>query len=185
MLTKAKMNESRHWRHHVNCLPLQWRHNGHDSVSNHQHHDCLLNRLYRRRSKKTSKLRVTGLCAGNSPGTGEFPAQMASNTENVSIWWRHHAFFLTCMVWERWFEIKKYAWWCMFWQHLSWCYLSLTNIPQYISVTRNKQVSQWQDLMWRKILQHHYATWNYKNPMKNVNASLNIVDWWIWIILLM
>ena len=25
-----------------------------------------------------------------SPGTGEFPAQMASNAENVSIWWRHH-----------------------------------------------------------------------------------------------
>ena len=23
-------------------------------------------------------------------GTGEFPAQMASNAENVSIWWRHH-----------------------------------------------------------------------------------------------
>ena len=43
-----------------------------------------------RRSKKTSKLRVTGLCAGNSPVTGEFPAQMASNAENVSIWWRHH-----------------------------------------------------------------------------------------------
>ena len=42
-------------------LSLQWRHNGHDSVSNHQPHDCLLNRLFRRRSKKTSKLRVTGL----------------------------------------------------------------------------------------------------------------------------
>ena len=40
--------------------------------------------------KTTSKLRVNGLCAGNSPGTGEFPAQMASNAENVSIWWRHH-----------------------------------------------------------------------------------------------
>ena len=51
----------------------------------------LLNRLFERKSKKTSKLRVTGLCAGNSPrGTGEFPAQMASNAENVSIWWRHH-----------------------------------------------------------------------------------------------
>ena len=61
--------------------PLQWRHNGHDSVSNHQPHDCLLNRLFRRRSRKTSKLRVTGLCAGNSPGTGEFPAQMPSNAE--------------------------------------------------------------------------------------------------------
>ena len=39
----------------------------------------------RRISKKTSKLRVTGLCGGNSPVTGEFPAQMASNLENVSI----------------------------------------------------------------------------------------------------
>ena len=71
-------------------ISLQWCHNEHDSVSNHQPHDCLLNRLFRRRSKKTSKLRVTGLCMGNSPGTGEFPAQMASNAENVSIWWRHH-----------------------------------------------------------------------------------------------
>ena len=43
-----------------------------------------------RRSKKSSKLRVTGLCVGNSPGTGKFPAQMASNTENGSIWWRHY-----------------------------------------------------------------------------------------------
>ena len=71
-------------------ITLQWRHNERDGVSNLQPHDCLLNRLFRRRSKKTSKLCVTGLCAGNSPGTGEFPAQMASYAENVSIWWRHH-----------------------------------------------------------------------------------------------
>ena len=51
------------------------------------------NRLFRRRSKKTSKLRVTGLCAGNSPVTSEFPVQMASNVENVSIWWRHRGYF--------------------------------------------------------------------------------------------
>ena len=70
---------------------LRWYHNGRDSVSNHQPRYRLLNRLFRRRSKKTSKLRVTGLCVGNSPGTGAFPAQMASNAENVSIWWRHHA----------------------------------------------------------------------------------------------
>ena len=73
-----------------NHISLQWRHSGRDGVSNHQPHDCLLNRLFRRRSKKTSKLRVTGLCSGNSPGTGEFPAEMASYAENVSIWWRHH-----------------------------------------------------------------------------------------------
>ena len=68
--------------------PLQWRHNGYDGVSNHQPHDCVPNRLFRRRSKKISKLRATGLCAGNSPVTGEFPAQMASHVENVSGWWR-------------------------------------------------------------------------------------------------
>ena len=65
---------------------LRWRHNGRDSISNHQPHDCLLNRLFRRRSKKTSKLRETCL---------EYPAQMASNAENVSIWWRHHVVRLT------------------------------------------------------------------------------------------
>ena len=74
----------------LNRWILQWRHNERDGVSNHQHHHCLLNRLFRSRSKKTSKLRVNGLCAGNSPETGEFHAQMASNGENVSIWWRHH-----------------------------------------------------------------------------------------------
>ena len=35
-------------------------------------------------------IKATGLWAGNSPGTDELPAQMASNAENFSIWWRHH-----------------------------------------------------------------------------------------------
>ena len=63
---------------------------GDDGIANHQPQDCLLNRLFRRRSKKTSKLRVTGLCVENSLVSGEFPAEMASNAENVSIWWHHH-----------------------------------------------------------------------------------------------
>ena len=64
---------------------LQWRHSEHDGVSNHRRLDCLFNRLFRRRSKKTTKLRVTGLCEGNSAVTGDFPAQRASNAENVSV----------------------------------------------------------------------------------------------------
>ena len=51
---------------HFPYASLHWRHNDHDGVSNHQPHGCLLNRLFRCRSKKTSKLRVTGLCVGNS-----------------------------------------------------------------------------------------------------------------------
>ena len=78
--------------------PLQWRHNDHGGVLNHQPHGCILNRLFRRRSKKTSKLRVTGLCVGNSPGTGEFPAQRASNAENGPIWWRHHDIKMVYML---------------------------------------------------------------------------------------
>ena len=81
-----------------NGSALQWRHNERDGVSTHQPHDCLLNRLFRCRSYKTSKLRVTGLCEGNSPLTGEFPTQRASNAENVSIWWRHHVHHLLNMI---------------------------------------------------------------------------------------
>ena len=58
---------------HDSNIALQWRHNDHDSVSNHQPHGCLLKRLFRRRSKKTSKLYVTGFCAGNSPGPVNSP----------------------------------------------------------------------------------------------------------------
>ena len=68
-----------HYSLHTRCLAkhnaLHWRHNKRDGVSNYQSHDCLLNCLFRRRSKKTSKLRVTDLCAWNSPVTGEFPAK--------------------------------------------------------------------------------------------------------------
>ena len=74
------------WQH-----TLQWRHNGRTVVLNHRRPECLLNRLFSRRSEKTSKLRATGLCEGNSSVTGEFPSQRASNAENVSIW-RHHGY---------------------------------------------------------------------------------------------
>ena len=59
-------------------FPLQCRHNERDCVSTHRHLDFLFNRLFRRRPNKTSKLRVTSLCKGNSPRI-------------FSIWWRHHA----------------------------------------------------------------------------------------------
>ena len=78
--------------------PLQWRHDGRDGVSNHRRPYCLLNCFFRRRSKETSKLCVTGRCEGNSPVTSEFPAQRASNAENVSIWWRHHAMLVVVLL---------------------------------------------------------------------------------------
>ena len=67
-------------------VPLQWRHTEHNGVSNHHRLECLLNRLFRRRSMEISKLHVTGLYEGDSLVIGWFPAQRASNAENVSIW---------------------------------------------------------------------------------------------------
>ena len=93
---------------------LQWRHNGCNGISNHQPHDCLLNRLFRRRWKKTSKLHMTGLCEGNSLVTGEFPAQRASNVENASIWWHHHEIWCVFTAHEdaRTWKYFLYYWFC-------------------------------------------------------------------------
>ena len=67
LLVRTKALENR------SVYTLHWRHNDHDGVSNHQPHGCLLNRLFRRRSKKTSKLRVNGFCVGKSPGPVNSP----------------------------------------------------------------------------------------------------------------
>ena len=67
---------------------LQWSHNEHDGVSPSSW--LFIQPFIQAQVKeKKLKLRVTGLCEGNSPVTGEFPAQRASNAENISIWWRH------------------------------------------------------------------------------------------------
>ena len=68
----------------VNAIfPLQWRHD-----------NRILSRLFRRKSRKSSKLRVAVLCEENLPLTSGFPSQMAINAENVSIWWRPQDFFV-------------------------------------------------------------------------------------------
>ena len=61
--------------------------------------------------KHQSSVRVTGLCAGNSPVTGEFPAQRAGSAENVSIWWRHHGVLTTLGMRLRHTEDRLYEEW--------------------------------------------------------------------------
>ena len=110
---------------------LWWRHNDHAGVSNHQPHGCLLNRLFRRKSKKTSKPRVTGLCAGNSPGISRTNGQLRGkcfhlmtsswsgldlSNEGViqRVWLKvtipagNHN-FLIGMIWLAW--TKRQIWW--------------------------------------------------------------------------
>ena len=126
-------------------ISLQWRHNGHDSVSNHQPHDCLLSRLFRRRSKKTPKLRVTGLCAGNSPGNGEFPAQTTSDAENGSIWWRHHVGSVSqgTNIRNPWYHRLKYSSGCPKNQSRRTCRWSLWWIHRSLVDYHQKESVMW------------------------------------------
>ena len=73
-----------------NGATLWWRHNERDGVSIHQARDCLLNCLFKAQIKETSKPASLDFVRGIHRSTGEFPAQRASNAENVSILWRHH-----------------------------------------------------------------------------------------------
>ena len=85
---------------------LRWRLNGYDGVSNHQPHDCLLNRLFRRRSKKTSKLCVTFLCAGKSPVPHKWPVtrkmfpfdDVIMKCGRRSVSWCRHSTFHCCGI---------------------------------------------------------------------------------------
>ena len=69
-LQRVKCSSSSRRMNYIKCNPDL-------SHSYQQPRHCLLNRLFRHRSK----LRVTSLWA-----------EMASDMENVSIWWRHHLF---------------------------------------------------------------------------------------------
>ena len=114
---------------HFQSIPLQWRHNECDGVLNHQRFDCLHIRLFRRRSK-TSQLRVTGLCEGNSPLTGEFPVQRANNAENVPIWWRHHA---NCMHHFTLYSLPHPYWWLYMWYAVHNIYSRIQGFKEFYS----------------------------------------------------
>ena len=84
---------------HINRLEktgfwsLLWRPFERGGVSNHQCLNCFLKRLFRRRSKKTSKLRVTGLCEGinrwpvDSPHKGPVTGKYLHLMTLSRVWW--------------------------------------------------------------------------------------------------
>ena len=92
---------------YVTVATLQWRHNGLDVVSNHHPHDCLRNRLFRRRSKETPKLCTIGLCARNSPHKGQkrgkcFHLMASSCSASVIhvhyVWFRRLNAYMTQLI---------------------------------------------------------------------------------------
>ena len=92
---------------------LHWRHNEHDGISNHQRIGCFFKRLFRCRSKKISKLCVTGPWEANPPVTSGFPSQRASNAENISIWW--NAFQISRWVCNPWLSAVR-TFYLLYWK---------------------------------------------------------------------
>ena len=82
---------------HICIITLHWRHNDHDGISNHQPH-CVYLAVYSDADQRKHQ----------SSGAGEFPAQRASYTENVSIWWRHH------VTQPQWVKNHRKQWLLMF-----------------------------------------------------------------------
>ena len=72
------------------------------------------------------------LCAGNSLVTGEFPAQMASNAENVSIWWHHHGHIGT------WSSDTRL--WIPYSKHISTCSVVSSNKGQQKTAINNNML---------------------------------------------
>ena len=79
-------------------------------------HGSLLNRLFRQRSNKTPKLRITDLCAGNSPVTDEFPNKRPVTREKINLmtssWWKMMAIFVTIrsILKQFWPIFSTYIW---------------------------------------------------------------------------
>ena len=134
-------------------MSWQWHHNECYGVSNHWCLDCLLNCLFRGRSKKTSKLHVTGLCHGNPLMIGGFPSQMVSNVENVSIWWHHHGLQQKSCHWINCFmKIMYYK----FMFH----YIPVQNQVQFALSTPASFVSRYADIA--EFVTDHMTYWPFR-----------------------
>ena len=94
LLEISKDNIHLRWKSYISnhCqISLQWRHNGCDSTSNHRHLDWFTQPFLQAKIKENMKVLCHWSLWWEFTGvTDEFPAQTASNAENVSIWWRHH-----------------------------------------------------------------------------------------------
>ena len=133
--------------------------------------------------KNTSKLCVTGLCVGNSPGTGVFPAQMTSNAENVSIWWRHHVsmschhhgthtttmtFRFSCGILKfRHLGQRKYRSGEMYWMTFPWPW------PKVMAVALIKNACLHNK---ENHTSNHYRTWQLYPP--GHTSHLSVIEFW-------
>ena len=152
------------WRIPYKKVLLQWRHNGRDGVSNHKCDYCLLNRLFKCRSKKTSKFRVTGLCAGHSPYKKPVTRKMFPFDDVIMSNTGHWCFL---------FNILKCCW------TNSWFVGDLRRQNDNILVSYNNSIIN----NWRKLITESNVYWSYGslNEMADVftdDIFKHIFNWY-------
>ena len=125
-------------------VTLRWCHNRCGGVSNHQPHHSLLNRLFRRRSKKTSKLRVTGLCVGNSPWPVNSPHKGPVTRKMFpfdDVIMNYHSGQASCLYWRKPTEVSCMAKECV--NKIWWLCLVPTSTTRLASDVGYKMDKKW------------------------------------------
>ena len=148
------------FRQNGSSTALRWRHNGHDSVSNHQPHGCLLNRLFRRRSKRKSKLRVTGLCVGIHRGPVNSPHKWP-------VTWKMFPFD----------DIIMGCWQANIWTNFDWSSYGK-------SLVTFQEANKWKcpiEKIYAKYLYQMFSTFIRKIKKSNfIGDRFNNISWNIW-----
>ena len=90
----------------------------------------------------------------NSPVTGEFPTQRASNAENISIWWRHHAILIYIFVMA----------------------VSVINDANaFVTSLKSHEISEYfLSLIWYEVLRHPTVQWRPNFSPFIYGAEMNI-----------
>ena len=96
---------------------------------------------YRAQIKENLKAPRHWPLSGNSPVTGEFPAQMASNAENVYTWWRHHVYNQVNAEYRNFLDKFK-----RHWMINSREKIEMATIGNYISEFRTSIITKWRHM---------------------------------------
>ena len=153
---------------------LQWRHDERDSVSNHQRLDCLFNHLFRCRSKKTSKPRVTGLREGYLPVTSGCLSQRASKAENVYTRWRHHETPLTKYPGDVLLYIRLEA--VLLQTYLALCYYPMSIKSALVDIKpKYRNCRHWLSSKWRQFRFSGQSKWTFWAPARSEHADASVL----------
>ena len=147
----------------LSCESLQWRHNGHGGVPNHQPHHCLLVPLFRGGSERHQSSALLTFVRGIYRWPVNLPHKGQVTRNHVSIWWRHHV----PGRWKSIFMVIIYQWMLILRQIAR----AITIDEYYITIPAPLvSVASQATQLWQKRLSLHDLPWKttFWSPVKRL-----------------